>query len=442
MKRFSLNIIFVSLLTAASMVLAISSLHAQEFPEQGFSEDTRNSFWPEETRVEKNIVEVPESVEKGYADAEDFRDPFFLMRGYRENSEYLLVPGTTIDGVRFNSYGDSKVFIENYYRESNFAIEDVFGRIIPDNSRGQCIYCHKGIEQISQNHKFSCQKCHLGNPRARNLPNAHKGLVSNPSDLDHATRFCGKCHAEHIEKVKSSLMATASGIREATRYAWGEKAGGSGSPAEGFLRKKCLRCHIQSPAPRRPGDYRSEGCAACHMIYANDGTSLSRDRAIQREQKIELRKNPDRFLQKYAANSLRNKRGYPVLHKFTVAIPSVQCEHCHNNNGTGNEFEGLFGKPARPKPHRMKIDAGQPVLYGRQHEFLLPDIHREKNMHCIDCHSGDEIKGGTPAKTMYDAVKIRCEDCHGTHAKAPMEMLLIESDPPSITLLKKNYLNF
>ncbi len=419
------------------MPMAITDLPAQGFPEYNAA-----PLWPEKViGGEKKNVPVPGPAVKEYEDAADFRDPFLLLRGYRGESEYFLLPGTTIDGVRFNSYADSSVFVENYYRDSNFNIEDVFGRIIPDQSRVQCLHCHTGIEQISKDHKFSCQKCHLGNPSARSLAKAHKGMVSNPSDLEHAPRFCGKCHAGHIEKVKNSLMATANGIKNATRYAWGEKGKGDDALANRFLRKKCLRCHLQSPAPHRPGDYRSQGCAACHMIYANDGTSLSRDRAIQRTQKIELNKNPNRFSQKFASGSLSNKRGYPVLHKFTVAIPSVQCEHCHNNNGIGNEFEGLFGKPARPKPRRLEIDAGQPVLYGREHEFLLPDIHREKNMHCIDCHGGDEIKGSASARTMHDAVKVRCETCHGTHDKAPQAMTLVESDPVAKALLKKNGLN-
>ena len=56
----------------------------------------------------------------------------------------------------------------------------------------------------------------------------------------------------------------------------------------------------------------------------------------------------------------------------------------------------LFGKPARPKTAQAKVEENQSVLYGRSHEFLLPDIHREKGMHCIDCHGHDsgEAEGG------------------------------------------------
>ena len=47
-------------------------------------------------------------------------------------------------------------------------------------------------------------------------------MVSNPSDLNHAPKFCGKCHADQIEKVRQSLMATVKGEINLTRYAWGE----------------------------------------------------------------------------------------------------------------------------------------------------------------------------------------------------------------------------
>jgi hypothetical protein len=74
-----------------------------------------------------------------------------------------------------------------------------------------------------------------------------------------------------------------------------------------------------------PGDYRSSGCSACHVVYANDrspthsgwyskygnqGLSFSGDAAI-----------------------LKNERGHPIAHKFTRAIPSSQCMNCHMHQG-------------------------------------------------------------------------------------------------------------
>lgn len=406
----------------------------------------------------KEMVELPASSPKTQIDASDFEDPFYRVRGLQGNSEKVLQPGTTLGGVQFQTYGDTNKFIEKFYKESNFSLEDVYGKIEYLERRGGCYTCHQGIERISNNHRFSCVRCHGGNRRSSSLPNAHKGLVSNPSSAKNAPRFCGKCHGDHVRKVERSLMSTAKRMVNITRYAWGAQPQGelpfslypdddeqallsaeAGHSVDGFLRTKCLRCHIDSESPHRPGDYRASGCSACHMIYSNDGISLSHDRAIQKLQNKGDKQN--RFSRKFSENSLNNPRGYPLLHKFTVAVPSLQCEHCHNNNGVGQEFEGLFAKPSRPKETLEPINSEKPVLYGKEHEFLVPDIHREKGMHCIDCHIGDEMKPEAEPEALHSGVQIRCVDCHGTQEKLPEEFLLIESDPNTKKMIASANLN-
>ncbi|GJL79705.1 MAG: hypothetical protein NPINA01_26940 [Nitrospinaceae bacterium] len=399
---------------------------------------------------EKRTVEVPEFQDKPFVDAGDFRDPFFPVRGFQNDSPRVLKPGVTVDGLQFFSYTNSNPFIENFYRNTNFSLKHVFGKVVQLESGRGCLHCHNGIEEISPNHKFRCTQCHGGNRRAKSLPQAHKNLVANPSDLDHAAKFCGKCHAEEIAKVEQSSMTTAKGIINTTRYAWGAQSHAEGiyslrpktevgesplpsaeggHPVDALLRTKCLRCHVQGQSPHRSGDYRATGCASCHMIYGNDGLTLTRDRAIQSRQQNHVEENKTRFQQKSSSQPLKNKRGYPVMHKFTLAIPSVQCEHCHNANGVGNEFEGLLRKPARPQLEQSKADSEKPVLYGSEHEFLTPDIHRERGMHCIDCHGINGIKGSSSSPDLHSKVAIRCEDCHGTHSREPDEFLLVQSDP-------------
>ena len=83
-----------------------------------------------------------------------------------------------------------------------------------------------------------------------------------------------------------------------------------------------------------PGDYRSSGCSACHVIYANDrdpahsgpyaqyghsGFSASADPTIP-----------------------KNEPGHPIKHAFTRAIPSSQCMICHVHPGT-NMVTTYFG---------------------------------------------------------------------------------------------------
>jgi hypothetical protein len=413
---------------------------------------------PEKTLHTKEMVEMPPSSPKTQIDASDFEDPFYRVRGFQGNSEKVLQPGTTLDGVQFQTYGDTNKFIEKFYKESNFSIEDVYGKIEYLEKRGGCYTCHQGIERISNNHRFSCVRCHGGNRRSSLLPNAHKGLVANPSSAKNAPRFCGKCHGDHVRKVERSLMSTAKRMVNITRFGWGAQpanelpfslqpdddeqalpTAAAGHPVDRFLRAKCLRCHIGSESPHRPGDYRASGCSSCHMIYSNDGISLSHDRAIQKLQNKNGKQN--RFARKFSENSLNNPRGYPLLHKFTVAVPSLQCEHCHNNNGVGQEFEGLFAKPSRPKETPERINAEKPVLYGKEHEFLVPDIHREKGMHCIDCHIGDEMKPDVEPGQLHSGVQIRCVDCHGTQKKLPEKFLLIESDPNTKKMIANANLN-
>src|SRR5580700_11383414 len=82
------------------------------------------------------------------------------------------------------------------------------------------------------------------------------------------------------------------------------------------------------------GDYRSSGCSACHVIYANDrdpahsgsyaqygnsGSSASVDSTIRKDEP-----------------------GHPIKHTFTRAIPSSQCMICHIHPGT-NMVTTYFG---------------------------------------------------------------------------------------------------
>ena len=75
-----------------------------------------------------------------------------------------------------------------------------------------------------------------------------------------------------------------------------------------------------------PGDYRSSGCAACHVVYANDRSPANSG-----------------WYSKYGNQGLsfsgdqsgirKNERGHPIKHQFTRSIPSSQCITCHMHQG-------------------------------------------------------------------------------------------------------------
>jgi len=61
---------------------------------------------------------------------------------------------------------------------------------------------------------------------------------------------------------------------------------------------------------------------------------------------------------------------------------------------------------------------------------LVPDIHREKGMGCVDCHTGQDTMGdGLIHSRMKDQIEIRCEDCHGGYSTPPTTMAVEKHDP-------------
>lgn len=80
------------------------------------------------------------------------------------------------------------------------------------------------------------------------------------------------------------------------------------------------------------GDYRSSGCAACHVIYANDRSPTNSG-----------------WWSKYGNQGLgftgdpmisKREKAHPIRHQFTRSIPSSQCMTCHMHQG--NLFVNSF----------------------------------------------------------------------------------------------------
>ena len=214
-----------------------------------------------------------------------------------------------------------------------------------------------------------------------------------------------------------SLHGTVAGVINQTRYLWGAQAsadppvyglGGGLAPlpapdslvypetpadlVDDFLRRRCLRCHLHDRGPGGRGLYRSTGCAACHVLYGDDGLYMGQDRAISRD-----------------------RPGSPAFHRFTKRIPNEQCLHCHNGNHVGADYEGRF-----------EADFSETYRYG-----VWPTERRPLNTGfntidsgrmsmpkggsgASDCHEGSDIMGdGQVYGYQMEAVKRTCTDCHG-----------------------------
>ncbi len=279
----------------------------------------------------------------------------------------------------------------------------------------------------------------------------------NPGDYRVAEQTCGggalggTCHGSIVLQVQNSTMAHTSGEVTVARYRAGKQAEPRGmvgaialtdpeaDPANGcqaaslekydpppidinstdpadaptvanaqdqYMAKSCFRCHLNSFGENRfSGDFRSSGCTACHMRYANDGFSQSADPTI---------------------NKLT--RPHPTSHALSLSPKVDDCTHCHYRGGRiGISYQGYREGPGEglrpPNPGTL----GE-ALHGHDANFYLtdeevdndwdetpPDVHFEAGMHCIDCHALEDVHGdGRIYADTQCAVSVECTDCHGT----------------------------
>ncbi|MCY2960796.1 MAG: hypothetical protein NTY35_11570 [Planctomycetota bacterium] len=328
----------------------------------------------------------------------------------------------------------------------------------PDSApvRAGCLACHAGIEEMHPEAKLSCVDCHGGKESATRKEDAHVRAPNgagvdervapldadlawrrfqNPMDLRVARSTCGECHEKGLAHLLSSLHGTTAGHLSDGYYEVGllpekgsrfavfptrDPRGGPGFSAlpafderarkdrlathyPDLARKECLQCHLWSAGRAVEGrvgfdgDYRGEGCAACHVTYAPDGLSQSADAAAP-----------------------RNEPGHPSRHVLTRAAPTSTCTTCHWGDASiGLDFRGLAQlPPGAPGGPEIPGTTGQ--MLNRQYYLQdaatnPPDVHHERGMHCIDCHTVNDVMGdGVLHGSMEDAVEISCSDCHGT----------------------------
>jgi len=85
----------------------------------------------------------------------------------------------------------------------------------------------------------------------------------------------------------------------------------------------------------QPGDYRSSGCTACHVVYAND-RSLYNSGQYSKYGNLGSSRTRDKQISK-------REQGHPIKHQMTLSIPSSQCMTCHMHqpNAFVNTFYGF-----------------------------------------------------------------------------------------------------
>lgn len=325
-----------------------------------------------------------------------------------------------------------------------------------------CLQCHTGIEEMHPWAPMGCVDCHGGDANANSkekahilplqkLPNDERVLpleydpkylrFRNPTDLRVVEESCGNCHGKYIKDFKKSLHGTTAGHLSDGFYETGrlskkespfsifsvqdddghipEKglkslkqviAFSTGAPRNKFEthyadlpRKSCMRCHFWSVGQAvrgrlgQDGDYRAEGCAGCHVPYALDGLSRSQDPTIK-----------------------KFEPGHASVHQMTSRVPTSTCVSCHYGDASiGLNFRGLSqlipGMPGGPEVTGTTNQQMNGVFYLKDPKLNPADIHHQRGMNCIDCHTIRDIMGdGNIYGAMEDAVEIECIDCHGS----------------------------
>lgn len=316
----------------------------------------------------------------------------------------------------------------------------------------RCLTCHQGIARISPSHPpeaVGCVVCHGGQAMALTRNEAHRGLLGrNPSNLATARLSCGgggkvagRCHAGReepaanvVDRAERTIMATMTGVITSLRVAWGAQdsfhalyatagvtdpafpnpppsgalssllAIPGGPPqsmtqpglADEHWRKFCARCHLRAQREAGPSAH-GAGCVACHGSRSRDGRYHGADASINRAE-----------------------TGHAASHELFATPPDDNCRRCHNRSSRiGLNFKGWVedesGRTPWPNANPQNTLSG-----GRSIHQLLPDVHAEKGLACIDCHTGREMMGDHRiyARMRYQT-EVRCATCHGEPGKAP-----------------------
>jgi hypothetical protein len=140
--------------------------------------------------------------------------------------------------------------------------------------QNECVQCHKReVLPITLGHSFAdwqtsvhahggvgCEKCHGGDPAARNADVAHHGVhpASEPESSVHPTRLpdtCGTCHRNELDAFKGTVHA-----RELAAHDKGAT---------------CFTCHGAMATSLPTARELTERCAVCHDKPVHAQTALA-----------------------------------------------------------------------------------------------------------------------------------------------------------------------
>ncbi|BCG49146.1 Cytochrome c family protein [Citrifermentans bremense] len=279
----------------------------------------------------------------------------------------------------------------------------------------QCVSCHPRIEQASKSHP-DCVSCHGGDPKIENKHASHLAMHGprNPAAPEHWENTCGSCHLYQLDRVRSNLMYTTTGMIKNIQLTW-EGPGGLYSSKGGdeydpqgkarrlkpvaeldhvsgeLYRKFCSQCHVATESGEVYGASHASGCAACHFPYNDRATYEGKDAAV------------------------KGKGPYAASHAMEKLPGTEVCTRCHNRSGRiALSYQGLYDGNNSMVPTRNGQPGPVMTSGGRNLTHIASDVHFAAGMECIDCHTSRDTMGdGYGYENMYLQTEVSCEDCHG-----------------------------
>ncbi len=293
-----------------------------------------------------------------------------------------------------------------------------------------CLTCHADLPEISPSHpveSYGCVLCHGGERLALDADLAHSTMRggANPSDLSVVEQSCGgsDCHSgsaiswqNHIERVKSSIMATYAGAIASARFTFGAQPDltaqygiravedntlpsltelfslqtfdptAEAAPELQTFADNCLDCHLWAE-PRPGAAYaRFTGCAACHSPLSG-----------------------------FPPISSENGGSGWGVHTLTTAIPYTQCNTCHNRGHYDVHSLTFTERPTHPDSRLLDY-------YPATVQFARCEL----TLDCIDCHTHIESMGCGDIHSDQLSIDHFCRACHGTLYDLPLTRTLID----------------
>lgn len=305
----------------------------------------------------------------------------------------------------------------------------------------QCERCHAGLELASPTHQ-DCIECHGGDATIRDKKAAHATMMGprNPSDPKFWDKSCGQCHDYQLQRMKSNLMFTNTGFIKNIRLTWegGEDklyattaqqqfdANGESVDHHSVLnlrnlsgelyRKYCSLCHVGMESNRSWKASHASGCAACHFPFNENGTYQGNDLAM------------------------RGKWPHSASHRMEPLPTNEVCFRCHNRSGRiALSYQGLNDGNNGGVPVNHAFPGPDVISGARNITHIQADIHHDKGLECIDCHTSRDLMGdGYAYENMYLQTEVACEDCHGS-AEKPPEVVVVSRENDEAVRESRSY---